>query len=54
MAGGSLPVGFLPGTGAEAGAHPWHGHLRGQAGIAAVPRFDLVRCAEFKIEVSQL
>lgn len=54
VAGGSLPVGFLPGTGAEAGAHPWHGHLRGQAGIAAVPRFDLVRCAGFKIEVSQL
>lgn len=37
VAGGALPVGFVPGTGAEARAHPWHGHLRGQAGIAAAP-----------------
>lgn len=33
VAGGALPVKFVPGTGAEARAHPWHRHLRGQAGI---------------------
>lgn len=54
VAGGALPVGSVPGTGAEAGAHPWHRHLRGQAGIAAVPCFDLVRCGSFRFEVSRL
>lgn len=54
VASGALPVGSVPGTWAEARAHPWHGHLRGQAGIAAAPWFDLVRCARFRFEVSQM
>jgi len=54
VAGGSLPVESLPGTGAEAGAHPWHRHLCGQAGLAAVPRFDLVRSVRFKYKFSRL
>lgn len=36
VAGGALPVRSVPGIGAEAGADPWHRHLRGQAGIAAM------------------
>lgn len=37
VAGGALPAVSLPGPGAEAGAHPWHRHLRDQAGVAAAP-----------------